>query len=171
MRHTINDTAPRASASRLATVAAVAGALWFAGAGFAAAEPKLVAGTLTCSGKGSIGAIVGSKQTLACSFNPEGPGRTARYSATITRVGVDIGVTGNSTMIWTVLASTDRLPGGALGGNYAGVSADASIGIGGGGNALVGGSNKSIVLQPVSLKGQTGLNLAVGVAELSLRQR
>jgi hypothetical protein len=137
----------------------------------ATAEPKLVAGTLTCYGKGSVGVIVGSKQTLSCSFNPEGPGRNARYAATITRIGVDIGVTGQSTLIWTVLASTNKLPRGALNGNFAGVSADASVGIGGGANALVGGSNNSVVLQPVSLKGQTGLNLAVGVAELSLRQR
>lgn len=152
------------------TILGVAAAA-FATAGIAAAEPKLVAGTLTCNGKGSIGAIIGSKQTLACSFNPEGPGRNARYAATITRVGVDIGVTGASTMIWTVLASTNRLPGGALNGDYGGLSADASIGIGGGANALIGGSNKSVVLQPVSVKGQTGLNLAVGVAELSLRRR
>ncbi|MDO9382094.1 MAG: DUF992 domain-containing protein [Hyphomicrobiaceae bacterium] len=151
-----------------AVLAAVAAA---SAASIASAAPKLVAGTLTCYGQGSVGAIIGSKQALNCSFNPAGPGRNARYSARISRVGVDIGVTGQSTMIWTVLASTDRLPRGALNGNFAGVSADASIVIGGGGNALVGGSNRSIVLQPVSLKGQTGLNLAIGVAELSLRQR
>lgn len=153
------------------TAASMAAAALAASASFAAAEPKLVAGTLTCYGKGSIGVIVGSKQTLSCSFNPEGPGRNARYAATITRIGVDIGVTGQSTLIWTVLASTNKLPRGALDGNFAGVSADASVGIGGGGNALIGGSNNSVVLQPVSLKGQTGLNLAVGVAELALRQR
>lgn len=156
--------------TKLAAVSLAAAALT-ASASLASAEPKLVAGTLTCYGKGSIGVIVGSKQTLSCSFNPEGPGRNARYSATITRIGVDIGVTGQSTLIWTVLASTNKLPRGALDGNFAGLSADASVGIGGGGNALVGGSNNSVVLQPVSLKGQTGLNLAVGVAELSLRQR
>lgn len=137
----------------------------------ASAAPKLVAGTLTCNGQGSVGAILGSKQSLACSFNPAGSGRNARYAATITRVGLDIGVTGASTMVWTVLASTDSLPRGALNGTYGGVAADVAVGIGGGANALVGGSNKSIVLQPVSVKGQTGVNLAVGVAELSLRQR
>lgn len=153
---------------KLVSAAAVAQILC---ASAAMAEPKLVAGTLTCTGKGSIGAIIGSKQTLDCSFNPEGPGRNARYTATITRLGVDIGVTGSSTMIWTVLASTNDLPRGALSGNFAGVAADASIGIGGGANALIGGSNKSIVLQPLSVKGQTGINVAVGVAELSLQQR
>jgi hypothetical protein len=158
-----------AKSTIVAAALAAAATLWAAGA--ASAEPKLVAGTLTCYGQGSIGAIIGSKQTLRCSFNPEGPGRTARYAASITRVGVDIGVTGQSTLIWTVLASTNQLPRGALTGTYGGVAADASVGIGGGANALVGGSNKSIVLQPVSVKGQTGLNLAVGVAELSLRQQ
>lgn len=152
-------------------VAVLAVTALLAMAATASAEPKLVAGTLTCYGQGSIGNIIGSKQTLRCSFNPEGPGRNARYAGTISRVGVDIGVTGQSTMIWTVLASTDRLPRGALNGSFAGVSADASVGVGGGANALVGGSNRSIVLQPVSLKGQTGLNLAVGVAELTLRQQ
>jgi hypothetical protein len=158
-------------ATSIFAAAASAATALFAVTTAASAEPKLVAGTLTCYGQGSIGNIIGSKQTLRCSFNPEGPGRNARYTATITRVGVDIGVTGQSTMIWTVLASTDKLPRGALNGNFAGVSADVAVGIGGGGNALVGGSNRSIVLQPVSLKGQTGLNLAVGVAELVLRQQ
>lgn len=158
------------SKTALAAAIVTAGALT-SFASMATAEPKLVAGTLTCYGQGSVGVIVGSKQTLACSFNPDGPGRNARYSATITRIGVDIGVTGQSTLVWTVLASTNKLARGALNGNFGGVSADASIGIGGGANALIGGSNNSIVLQPVSLKGQTGLNLAIGVAELSLRQR
>jgi len=152
-------------------IAAAATAVAAALSTTASAEPKLVAGTLTCYGQGSIGNIIGSKQQLRCSFNPEGPGRNARYAATITRVGVDIGVTGQSTMVWTVLASTSQLPRGALNGNFGGVSAEASVGVGGGANALVGGSNKSIVLQPLSIKGQTGLNLAIGVAELSLRQQ
>lgn len=153
------------------TKAACAAAVLLASTGLANAAPKLVAGTLTCTGKGSIGSIVGSKQALSCSFNPEGPGRNARYLATITRIGVDIGVTGASTMVWTVLATTSSVPNGALEGTYGGIAADASVVIGGGANALVGGSDKSIVLQPLSVKGQTGVNLAVGVAELSLQQR
>lgn len=154
--------------TRIAAAAlSAAASLWVPAA---LAGPKLVAGTLTCYGQGSIGKIIGSKQTLRCSFNPEGPGRNMRYAGTITRVGVDIGTTGQSTMLWTVLASTDHLPRGALEGSYAGVAADAAVGIGGGANALLGGSNKSIVLQPLSVKGQTGFNLAVGVAELSLVQ-
>ena len=149
-------------------IAAAAGALLTAGTAHAQ-NAKAVVGTLTCKGSGSVGAIFGSKQTLRCGFDPDGAGSVRPYSGSITRVGIDIGVTGPSTMVWTVLASTNDIPSGALDGNYAGVSADASVGVGVGANALIGGSNDSIVLQPVSVKGQTGLNLAVGVAELSLR--
>jgi Protein of unknown function (DUF992) len=49
------------------------------------------------------------------------------------------------------------------------VTAGAAVGVGGNANVLVGGSNSSIALQPLSLQGQTGLNLAVGVAALELR--
>jgi hypothetical protein len=151
--------------------AATAVAALLVSSSLASAAPTLVAGTLTCYGQGSIGSIIGSKQTLRCSFNPEGPGRNARYAGSISRIGVDIGTTGLSTMIWTVLATTSSLPRGALEGTFAGLSADASIGIGGGANALIGGSNKSIVLQPLSLKGQTGMNLAIGIAEFTLTQQ
>ena len=129
---------------------------------------KLVAGTLTCKGKGGIGLIVGSKQSYACSFNPSGKTPPQSYRGTITKIGLDIGVKGETVMVWTVLSSTETLPANALAGKYAGASADVSIGIGGGANVLVGGSKKSITLQPLSVQGQTGLNLAVGVAGLTL---
>ena len=159
---TFNSTCAAAMLAAVATVSA---------SSIASAAPKLVAGTLTCYGQGSIGAIIGSKQTLRCSFNPAGPGRNARYAATITRVGVDIGVTGQSTMIWTVLASTDPLPRGALNGNYGGVSADASVGIGGGANALVGGLESFDRAAAGLGQRPDRPQLGGGVAELSLRQR
>lgn len=130
---------------------------------------KVVAGTLTCKGKGSVGLILGSKQSLACNFKPAGSKPDEAYTATITKLGLDVGVKGASTMVWTVLYSTAELPPRALTGKYAGVSADASVGVGGGANVLVGGSKKSVALQPLSVQGQTGLNLAVGVSGLTLR--
>jgi Protein of unknown function (DUF992) len=130
---------------------------------------QVVAGTLTCKGKGTVGLILGSKQSLTCVFAPPGNKPQQSYSATITKIGLDVGVKGASTMVWTVLFSTSDLPAGALAGKYGGVSADASIGIGGGANVLVGGSKKSIALQPLSVQGQTGLNLAVGVSGLTLK--
>ena len=135
-----------------------------------AAPAKLVAGTLTCKGHGGVGLILGSQETLRCIFTSPNGAHHRRYVATITKVGVDIGFKGESTLVWTVLSSTSDIPSGALVGNYGGVSAGAAVGVGGNANALVGGSNDLIALQPVSVEGQTGLNIAVGVAGLTLRR-
>jgi hypothetical protein len=132
-------------------------------------DAKPVVGTLTCKGKGGVGLIIGSKQSYACSFKPAGNATAQAYKATITKIGLDIGVKGPSVLVWTVLGSTGAIPAGALAGKYAGVSADASVGIGAGANALVGGSKNSVVLQPLSVQGQTGVNLAVGVSGLELK--
>lgn len=134
----------------------------------ALAQAKIKAGTLTCTGGAGAGLILGSKKTYECTYQSVS-GRTERYSASITKIGLDIGVTSESVIIWTVLGSTTDIAGRGLAGNYAGATADVAIGVGGGAKVLVGGSNKSVVLQPVSVQGQTGLNLAVGVAELSIR--
>ncbi|MGE0053094.1 MAG: DUF992 domain-containing protein [Hyphomicrobium sp.] len=132
---------------------------------------KVKAGTLTCKGKGKVGLILGSKETLDCTYNPAGNGPARKLKGTITNIGLDIGVTGKSVMIWTVLGSTTSLPGEALRGNFVGAAADASLGLGAGAKVLVGGNNKSVVLQPLSVQGQTGVNLAVGVAGLKLQER
>lgn len=134
----------------------------------ALAQAKIKAGTLTCTGGAGAGLILGSKKTYECTYQSVS-GRTERYSASITKIGLDIGVTSESVIIWTVLGSTTDITGRGLSGNYAGATADVAIGVGGGAKVLVGGSNNSVVLQPVSVQGQTGLNLAVGVAELSIR--
>jgi hypothetical protein len=129
---------------------------------------KLVAGTLTCKGGPNVGLVVGSTQNLNCSFNPAGKGRVREFKATITKVGLDIGFKSESVIVWTVLGSSDKVPSKVLIGNYAGVSAEASVALGAGANALVGGSDKSVILQPLSVQGQTGLNLAVGVTGLTI---
>ena len=69
---------------------------------------------------------------------------------------------------WAVNAPTNRLGRGDLAGNYGGVGANASVGVGGGGNFLVGGPANSYALQPISVQGQTGLNVAAGIADLEL---
>lgn len=136
-----------------------------------AQESGIVAGTLTCAGRGSVGAIVGSSQRLSCVFDPVGGQPRQQYSARITRLGLDVGIKGPSRMIWTVLGPSNGLRRGALEGNFVGVSANASVGVGGGANALVGGFQNSIVLQPLSVQAQTGLNVAAGVAGLRLTYR
>ena len=133
------------------------------------AQAKAVVGNLTCTGGAGVGLILGSKKTYTCSFKPI-DGRPAHsYSATVTKLGVDIGITGNSVIIWTVLASGPQVQPGFLAGQYAGVAADVALGVGGGAKVLVGGSSKSIVLQPLSIQGQTGVNLAVGVSGMTIR--
>jgi len=129
---------------------------------------KVVAGTLTCKGGPSVGLVVGSQQKIDCNFNPAGKGRVREYKGTITKVGLDIGFKAESVIVWTVLGSSDKVPSKVLIGNYGGVSAEATVALGVGANALVGGSDKSVVLQPLSVQGQSGLNLAVGVTGLTL---
>ena len=136
-----------------------------------AQSAKVKVGTLVCKGKGGIGLFVGSKEQLICSFSPSGKGKKRELYGTITRIGLDIGIKGKSTIVWAVLASTTMLADDALSGSFVGASADAALGIGGGANVLVGGNNKSVVLQPLSIKGQTGLNLAVGVSGLKLTEK
>lgn len=136
-----------------------------------AQSATLVAGTLTCRGSGSVGLILGSRQRLNCVFDRASGAPRAHYSGVITRVGLDIGVKGRNVMVWTVLASTSNVPAGALAGQFGGVSANAALGVGVGANALVGGSRNSIVLQPLSVQAQTGVNIAAGVAGLRLTHK
>ena len=135
-----------------------------ASSGQSAQTARVITGTLTCRGSGTVGLILGSKQRLSCTFERSKDGTTANYSATITRIGLDIGVTGRNVMIWTVLASSDNLPASALAGSYAEVAANASVGAGVGANALIGGNRNSVVLQPLSVQAQTEVNIAAGVA-------
>jgi hypothetical protein len=135
----------------------------------AMAQTKVEAGQLVCKGGAGVGLILASKKTYACSFKPIGKGPTHGYRGTITKVGLDLGITGETTLVWTVLAASADLKPGSLAGNYAGVAANASVAVGGGANVLVGGSKNQITLQPLSIQGQTGVNIAVGIAGFALR--
>ncbi|HWM47043.1 MAG TPA: DUF992 domain-containing protein [Xanthobacteraceae bacterium] len=134
----------------------------------ASAQAPVAAGTLTCDVSAGFGVIVGSRRAVSCTFAPSQPGPVEYYTGTITKVGIDIGATSSGIMVWLVYAPTAR-PAGALSGTYAGATAEATFAVGLGANVLVGGSNRTIALQPVSVQGQVGLNLAAGVAELDLR--
>src|SRR4029077_2821629 len=103
-----------------------------------------------------------------CSFTPAITGPIEFYAGTLTKVGVDLGITTGGVMVWTVYAPPSRFAG-ALAGSYGGATAEASVIAGVGANVLIGGSNRTVELQPVSLQGQTGLNVAAGVAGIELR--
>jgi hypothetical protein len=137
-------------------------------AGTTAAQERVQSGQLTCDLSGGIGLIFGSQRTLNCTFMPSAPGPAEFYAGTLTKLGVDIGVTTGGVLVWGVYAPTSQ-PAGALSGSYGGATAEASLGAGAGANVLVGGSNRAIELQPVSLQGQAGVNVAAGVAGIDLR--
>lgn len=133
----------------------------------ASADARVEVGVLSCSVEGGTGFIIGSTKDLVCEL--ERPGVNETYRGTIDKFGLDIGTTTQGVIAWTVLAPTTDIGPGALEGEYAGVSAEATAGAGIGANVLVGGSDDSVMLQPVSVQAQTGLNLALGVASMSLR--
>src|SRR5436309_11230702 len=143
--------------------------IWFSGANAEQPIQCVQVGVLECRGGTSIGFIVGSVTNLGCVLRVNGMPED-RYVATIRKVGVDLGITEETALAWGVYAPVARLGPGDLSGNYAGAQGSASIGVGAGGNVLVGGSANSIALQPLSLQGQVGLNVAAGLESLELRR-
>jgi len=132
------------------------------------ALPPVRAGILQCQGGRNVGFVVGSVTSFECVFQSEGR-RPEAYIATLRRIGVDLGITQQTRFEWAVNAPTTRLGRGELAGTYGGVGANASVGVGFGGNFLVGGAANSYALQPISVQGQTGLNVAAGVADIELQ--
>lgn len=133
-----------------------------------AQQSRVQVGVLECRGGASMGFIVGSVTNLGCVLRAAGRPDTP-YVATIRKVGLDLGITPETALGWAVFAPVERFGPGDLAGDYAGAQGSASVGVGLGANVLVGGSANSIALQPLSLQGQTGLNVAVGLQALELR--
>ncbi len=126
-------------------------------------------GKLDCDVSAGIGVIIGSKQEVSCTFTPSAPGPTKAYAGSIDEFGLDIGEVKKGRMVWLVY-SVNNQPLTGLQGTYRGVEADASLGLGGGAKVLVGGGKSgNVSLQPVSLEGDVGVNVALGVASLRLR--
>jgi hypothetical protein len=111
--------------------------------------------------------VLQAERAFVCRVSPEGPGRREDYDGSITKFGLDLGLTRSGVMVWAVFSNTVAGPG-FLAGDYFGASGEATVGAGVGANVLLGGSNRTVALQPISLSGQTGLNLAIAVAALQL---
>jgi Protein of unknown function (DUF992) len=156
--------------NRLSALAglALAGALTLPASSLAQAPQRTKVGSLTCDISAGIGLIITSKKEVTCMFTPSHPGPREVYTGSISKFGLDIGATAGGEMVWAVYAPSDRRFG-ALAGHYGGASAEATVGAGLGANVLVGGSNHTVTLQPVSVQGQAGLNVAAGVAGIDLR--
>jgi hypothetical protein len=135
----------------------------------AQAQGRHKIGVLNCDISAGLGLIIGSRRAVRCLFIPDRGGPQEVYSGIINRVGIDLGITAGSHMVWAVHSEYWGGSVGALAGDYAGASGEATVAVGLGANVLVGGSNRSVALQPISVQGQVGLNVAVGVAGLHLR--
>jgi Protein of unknown function (DUF992) len=133
----------------------------------ARADTTVKAGMLTCHVSSGWGFVFGSTRDLRCVYS--GNGRNEDYSGKISKFGMDIGYLKSGVMVWAVLAPSTDLKAGALTGDYGGVTAGATAGVGGNANVLIGGSTKSISLQPVSVEGDKGINIAAGIAAISLK--
>lgn len=154
--------------SRMAIAAAAVAVTALAAALPASAQPaRIQVGTLNCSLSSSIGMVLGSQRNVSCLFHSDNMPDEA-YAGQMTRIGIDIGVTSGGKSVWAVFATTNRYQG-MLAGRYVGATAEATVAVGLGANVLVGGSNDSVALQPVSVQGQVGLNIAAGVGELTLQ--
>ncbi len=153
-------------ALRMAAVFAAAVGIAASASTPAAAQAGVKVGSLTCNVSSGWGFVFGSSRALNCTF--AAPGRYEYYLGNISRFGVDLGYTAGGVLIWTVFAPTANLAPGSLSGAYAGGTASATVGVGVGANALIGGSGNTIALQPLSLEGQTGLNVAAGIGAITL---
>lgn len=149
------------------SLAALLTAAAFLHGGAFARQGGVEVGVLNCQISGGAGFVVGSMKEVRCVFDRVG--RDERYVGEISRLGIDIGATAFGDLAWGVVAPTSRLGRGALAGEYGGVSGEATVGVGVGANALIGGSSRTIVLQPLSVQTQEGLSIAAGVAALKLR--
>jgi hypothetical protein len=153
---------------RLLGILAIALAAGCAGQAQAQVPQRTKVGTLTCDISGGIGMIIASQKEVQCMFTPSQPGPREVYVGVIRKFGLDIGATSGGQLVWSVYAPTTARHA-ALAGSYVGATAEATVGAGLGANALIGGSERTVALQPLSVQGQAGLNVAAGVAELELR--
>jgi hypothetical protein len=133
-----------------------------------AAKGGVKAGHLKCDVAGNVSFIFGSSRDITCVYTPAEGKRVDRYTGEIKQFGVDIGYQASGVMLWAVFAPSNDVGPGALAGDFAGGSADLAAGYGVGANALFGGGDKSIALQPVSVEGIKGINIAAGIGVLTL---
>ncbi len=132
-------------------------------------KPWTQVGMLTCKLNPSIGFIIAGHQSMECRYVPGAGGSAQAYQGALNMVGINIGISAGGILNWAVLAPTDGIPAGALAGEYVGASADAGFIVGVGTNVLIGGSNRTLALQPISVEGSVAANVALGVSALKLR--
>ena len=156
--------------SKNLTVIASLAALFALASPLPAQSPNWVkVGGLGCTMSPTIGLLVVGAQNLNCKFTPDGPYPPENYTGTMGTVGIDVGVIGGGLLAWGVYMPTQGPPQGALAGTYGGASGDIAVGVGVGANVLLGGSGRSVMLQPISVEGSVGIDITLGVSALTLQ--
>ena len=150
------------------TASALVVATLLSATGAQAAEGGIKVGMLTCNEASGWGFVFGSSRALNCTFSPT-RSRVERYVGHINKYGVDIGYQRSGVLVWGVIAPSDNIAPGALAGNYGGLTAGATVALGVSANGLIGGSGRTIALQPLSVAGTSGLNVAAGIGAITLR--
>ena len=143
-------------------------ATWLGSPAIAQTGQGGTAGMLSCQLSPSIGLLIGSRQRMSCRYVPNGGGPPDYYTGVMSNIGLDIGITAGGALAWGVIAPGSGPARGALAGTYVGASGSIGVGVGVGANVLVGGSNRTISLQPLSVEGSVGINLSLGVSGLTL---
>lgn len=146
------------------------GAALLASSTVAMSQASIQFGVLECDVSAGIGLIFTQKQKMTCVYTPNNGGPTDNYTGSIEEFGLALGETNGGVLTWAVASVEKGVPKGALAGTYVGLTASASAGAGVGANDLSGGFNRAYVLQPYSVETQTGVNLAAGVAKVTLRE-
>ncbi|MCC3244422.1 DUF992 domain-containing protein [Methylocystis sp. WRRC1] len=135
----------------------------------AASAQSAKVGSLVCHISGGVGMILMENQALDCVYQDASGAPPQHYIGRLTNVGLNIGISGPGQLVWGVVAATNSVAPGALAGDYVGAQGNVAVGAGAGGAVLVGGSNKTISLQPISVSADTGLNLSAGIGNISLQ--
>jgi hypothetical protein len=133
------------------------------------AQQGVKVGYLRCDVAGSVSFIFGSSRDLTCTFETSNTHRIDNYTGKIKQYGIDIGYQRRGVIVWGVIAPTNEVGPGALAGDYGGITATLAAGYGIGANALLGGFKNSIALQPLSVEGVQGINIAAGIASITLK--
>lgn len=124
-------------------------------------------GYLSCHISNGWGYVIGSERNVNCIYRPR-HGQPELYDGSITAVGPSLGYLSSATMLWGVVAPSYNVRYGALAGNYAGAGANAAVDYGVGASALFGGFEHSIQLEPISVRGERGVNVALGIEDVAL---
>jgi hypothetical protein len=159
---------PIAALGAAAVAALAMGALTISKACAQAANIREVEiGSLNCSKAGGGSFVFGSSKEFDCVL-ARNDGVGERFTGTIGKFGVDAGFATDAKIVWLVFVVGQVTPG-VIAGDYAAATAAAAARVGAGSNYLIGGSNKQVILQPLSIEGREGLNAAAGIAEMRLR--